>query len=136
MRPHSNYWETQTAVSRALETDLMNDTESIKKLTWIIYLLAANLVAMAIVAGALVFGLLPKVERAVQTSERVEARFQSFANEVQPVVTAGAGKAIETIQKVDAERLSKTATEKADSLLDTAAERAKRFIESDKKKSE
>lgn len=104
-----------------------------KKLTWIICLLAANLLVMVTLGGALVFGLLPKVERAVQTTERVEARFQSFADEVQPVVSASAGKAVETIKKIDAERLSETATEKSDALIGAAAERAKRFLERDKK---
>ncbi len=77
------------------------------------------------VAGCceIVFGLPPKLVRAVQSTERVEARFQSFANEVQPVVSAGAGKTIEAIKKMDADRLSETATEKADSLMDAAAER-------------
>ena len=39
----------------------------------------------------MVFGLLPKIERAIETTERVEARFQAFADEVQPVMTVGAG---------------------------------------------
>ena len=110
----------------------MNDTESSRKLTWVIWLLAANLIVMAIAAGAMVFGLLPKIERAIQTTDRVEARFQAFADEVQPVLTAGAGKAIETITKMDADKLSETATEKTDSLLDAAADRAKRLLDRDK----
>ena len=114
----------------------MTDTESSRKLTWVIYLLAANLVVMAVAAGAMVFGLLPKIERAVETAERVEARFQSFADEVQPVMTAGAGKAIETIKKMDAEKLSETATEKTDSLMNAATERAKRFLDKDKDKAD
>ncbi len=36
--------------------------------------------------------------------------------------------------KVDADRLSRTATEKADVLIDSAAERAKRFLDRDKEK--
>lgn len=110
----------------------MNDSDSSKKLTWMIALLAANLLVTLGVACAMVIGLLPKIERAVQTAERVEDRFQSFADEVQPVVTAGAGKAIETIKKMDAGRLSETATEKTDNLIESAAERAKRFLERDK----
>ena len=109
----------------------MDNLELTKRLTWMICLLMANLLVMVVVALAMVFGLLPKIERAVQTTERVEARFQSFADEVQPVVTAGAGKAIETIKKMDGDRLSETATEKTDSLIDAAAERAKRFLERD-----
>lgn len=111
----------------------MDHPELSKKLTWIVGLLAANLLVMIAVAGALQFGLLPKIERAVQATERFEDRFQSFADEVQPVVTAGAGKAIETIEKIDADRLSKSATEKTDQLIDSAAEKARRFLERDKK---
>jgi ATP-dependent protease HslVU (ClpYQ) peptidase subunit len=102
-------------------------------MTLLVWLSAANFVAILAGSAAIIFGLLPKLERTVQTTERVEARFQKFADEVQPVLTAGAGKAVEAIQKIDANRLSKTATEKTDKLLDAAAERAKRFIDSDKK---
>ena len=51
---------------------------------------------------------------------------------MQPVLTSGAGKAIETIKKMDAQKLSETATEKAGSLIDAAAERASRFLHGDK----
>lgn len=110
----------------------MENPEVSKKLNWMICLLTANLLVMVAVGCAIVFGLLPKIERAVQTTERVEARFHSFANEVQPVVTAGAGKAIETIKKMDTDRLSETVTEKTDSLIDAAAQNAKRFLDRDK----
>ncbi len=110
----------------------MTDAESSRKLNWVIWLLAANLLVMVLGAAALVFGLLPKIERAIEATERVETRFQSFADEVQPVLTAGAGKAIETIKKMDADKLSETATEKTDSLMDAAADRAKRFLDRDK----
>lgn len=106
----------------------MTDNESSKKLTWIVRLLAANLLVLAIASVALLFGLLPKIERAVSTAERVEARFYSFADDVQPVLSAGAGKAIETIQKMDADKLSETATDKTNSLMDAAAEKAKRLL--------
>ena len=89
----------------------MTDAESSRKLNWVIWLLAANLLVMVLGAAALVFGLLPKLERAIEATERVETRFQSFADEVQPVLTSGAGKAIETIKKMDADKLSETATE-------------------------
>ena len=101
-----------------------------------IVVLAANLFVTVVFACAMVLALLPKIERVVQTTERVEARFQSFADEVQPVVTAGTGKAFETIKNVDADRLSETATEKTDTLIDAAAERAKRFLERDKTQDE
>ena len=111
---------------------LMPETDSSRKLTWVIWLLAANVIVMAITAGAMLFGLLPKIERAIETTERVEARIQSFADEVQPVLTAGAGKAVETISKIDTDKLSETATEKTDSLIDAATDRAKRFLDRDK----
>lgn len=114
----------------------MNDTLAVHKLTWVVGLLAANLIVMTIAAGAMVFGLLPKIERAIQSTERVEARFQAFADEVQPVLTAGAGKAIETITKMDGDKLSKTATESTDSLMDAATDRAKRFLDRGKGENE
>ncbi|MCC9658870.1 hypothetical protein [Rhodopirellula halodulae] len=114
----------------------MNETDLSKKLTWMVRLLAANLFVTSLAVAGLVFGLLPKVERAVSTTERMEARFQRFADEVQPVVTASAGKAIETIQQMDAERLSETATERTDALMEAAADRAKRFLERDQAGSE
>ena len=114
----------------------MSDSDVGKKLNWMVALLAANLLATIVLGCALAFGLLPKVERAVSATERVEARFQTFADEVQPVVTAGAGKAIETIEKMDADRLSETATEKTDALIDSAAERARRFLERDQETEE
>ncbi len=114
----------------------MDTTNTSQKLTIVISLLAANLLVVAVAAGAMVFGLLPKIERVVLASERVESRFQSFADEVQPVMTAGAAKTIETIKKIDADQLSKTATDKTNALLDSATERAKRYLERDKAKQE
>lgn len=106
----------------------MTDNESSRKLTWIVWLLALNLLVLAVASAALLLGLLPKIERAVGTAERVEARFQLFADDVQPVLSASAGKAIETIQKMDSDKLSETATKKTDSLMNAAAERAKRLL--------
>jgi hypothetical protein len=111
----------------------MDNPETSKKLDRITYLLAANFLVMAIGAGGLVVGLLPKLERVTHTTERVEQRFQAFADEVQPVVSAGAGKAIESIKKIDADLLSKTATERSDELLRAAAEKAQRYLNRDKK---
>lgn len=111
----------------------MNHPETSKKLDRITYLLVANLLVMSIGAAGLVVGLLPKLERVTHTTERVEQRFQSFADDVQPVVSAGAGKAIESIRKIDADRLSKTATDRSDELLEAASERAKRYLGRDKK---
>ena len=111
----------------------MNDSETAKKLDRIASLLVANLLVIAIGAGGLIAGLLPKLGRVADTTERVEQRFQAFADEVQPVVSAGAGKAIESIKKIDADRLSKTATERSDELLGAASDRAKRYLSRDKR---
>ena len=111
----------------------MSPDETIKKLDRITTLLVANLAVMAIGTVALVAGLLPMLGRLADTTERVEKRLQSFADEVQPVVSAGAGKAIESIRKMDSDRLSKTATDRSDELLDSASERAKRYFDRDKK---
>ena len=111
----------------------MNDSTTNKDLLGIKRILLANLVIMVGGVVGLVFGLLPKLERTTQVAEKLEARFQDFADEVQPVVNAGAGKAVESIKKMDADRLSKTATDKTDDLIDAASERAKRYFEKDKK---
>ncbi|QDU58522.1 6TM ABC transporter family protein [Aeoliella mucimassa] len=110
----------------------MDQPEVVKKLSIMVWLLAANMIAVVVLGAGLVFGLLPKIERAVQSVERVESRFGNFADKVQPVVTAGAGKAIETIKKVDSDKLSETATEKTDQVIEAAAERAKRLFNRDK----
>lgn len=110
----------------------MNGSDVSSQMTWVIRLLTLNLVALIIGAGTLIFGFLPKIERAIQATERVESRFQDFADNVEPVLTAGAGKAIQTIQGMNAEQLSETATENVDSLLDAATEHAKRFLEKNK----
>lgn len=111
----------------------MDNPETSKKLDLIAYLLMANLFAMTIGAVGLLVGFLPKLERVVHTTERVEHRFQSFADEVQPVVSAGAEKAIESINKMDTDRLSQTATERSDELIRAASEKAKRFLNRDVK---
>jgi len=91
-------------------------------------LLVAIIVGITTIGFMCFWAFMAKVERVVQTTERIEARFQSFANEVQPVVSASAGKAIEAIQKVDADKLSETVTEKTDNLINSASDRAKRKI--------
>ncbi len=111
----------------------MSEANTSQKLNYVIYLLGGNLLIMIIGTGAILFGLIPKIERAISATERVEARFQDFANEVQPVLTASADKAIETIKKIDAEKLSQSATNKTDTILEAAAEKAKRYLEKDKK---
>lgn len=98
------------------------------RLNWIVRLLAANLIVLIILGVGLIFALLPKVERAVQVSERVEGRFQEFADKVQPVLESGAGKAVETIRKMDADRMSETATESTNSVMEAAAEKAKKLL--------
>ena len=112
---------------------MTDNPETSKKLDRIADLLVANLIVIAISAGCLVIGLLTKLERVTRSTERVEQRFQSFADEVQPVVSSGAGKAIESINKIDSDRLSKAATDRTDELLRAASEKAKRYLERDKK---
>ena len=100
-----------------------------RKLDRISLLLTLNLAAFVLTALLVVGGLLPILLKVSRTTVRVEQRFQDFADEVQPVVSAGAGKAIETITGIDAGRLSDTATESSDQLIRSAGERAKRYLE-------
>jgi hypothetical protein len=116
----------------------MNDAASVatqKQLSLIVYLLAGNLAALVIGAAALVVGLLPKLERVAQTTERVEARLQSLADTVEPVLQAGVGKSIQAIESMDTKKLSESATKAADGVIDAAGERAKRYLDKDKSKS-
>lgn len=106
----------------------MDNPETTKKLDRIANLLMANLLVMAIAAVALIVGLLPKLERisrsserVAQSTERVDQRFQSFADDVQPVVSAGANVAVDTINKI-----------KSDELIDAASDKAKRLLGLDK----
>ncbi|WP_149753713.1 hypothetical protein [Rubripirellula obstinata] len=101
----------------------------VKKLVW---LSTAILTVMAVLLIALVALLIPKLERAVSTTERVEARFQSFADEVQPVVGAGAGKAVEAITQMDANDCLKPRPTAPTKLYRAIGERAKRFLDRDK----
>lgn len=110
----------------------MSEPEIARKLDRISLLLTLNLVCMLLAAAGLVGGLLPIMLKIRKSTERVEQRFQEFANEVQPVVASGAGKAIEAIKKVDADRLSETATESSNEVIKAVGERAKRYLE-DKK---
>lgn len=115
------------------ETHNAELTAYVKRLTWVT---TANLVVMVVLLVALVALLTPKLERAVSTTERVEARFQSFADDVQPVIGAGAGKAVEAIKQIDAKRLSETATESSDETIRALGERAKRYLDRDKQDSD
>ncbi len=99
----------------------------------LIWIAGANLVVMLVLAVCIVAVVMPKLERAVATTERVEARFQSFADDVQPVVGAGAGKAVETIKNMDATKLSETATQSTDQAIEALGDRAKRFLRRDEK---
>jgi hypothetical protein len=112
------------AVNQAMENDEIH-----RKLDRISFLLTANLFVMAICGVGLVAGLLPKLGRLTEATERVEKRFQSFADDVQPVVSAGAGKVVDSIRQIDSERLSNTATESTDELIKAAGEKAKRYLE-------
>jgi hypothetical protein len=121
----------------------MDHPETSKKLDRITNLLIANLMVMFFGITALIVGLLPKLERitrsserVAQSSERVDQRFQSFADEVQPVVSAGANVAIESINKINSGQLSKTATEKSEQLIDAASKKALRFLGAEEEKVE
>lgn len=121
----------------------MDHPNNSKKLDRIANLLILNLIVMFIGAAVLIVGLLPKLERisrsserVAQSTERVDQRFQSFADEVQPVVSAGADIAKQSIDKIDTDRLSKSATEKSDQLIDAATDKAKRLLGIDKEKEE
>ncbi len=106
----------------------MDHLETAKKLDRITNLLILNLMVMLIGAAALIVGLLPKLERVAKSTERVakstervDQRFQSFADDVQPVVSAGADMAIDSLNKI-----------KSDELIDSASDKAKRFLGLDK----
>lgn len=98
------------------------------KLRQIVWLLSANLAVTLVFVAVVVLGLMPKAQRALDATERVEARFQSFADDVQPVIKSGAGKAVDAIEGMDTKGLS----ERANEVVDAAAERAKRALEKDK----
>lgn len=102
----------------------------IRQLVW---LGSVNLIVMIGLAGILLLALLPKLERAVATSERVEARFQDLADELQPVLNASTEKSIEAIQKMDADQLAETATQSSDEAIRELGESAKRFLNRDKR---
>jgi hypothetical protein len=101
-----------------------------RRLNHIVWLLAANLALTSVFLAVLALGFLPKAQRALDATERVEARFQSFADDVQPVLKAGSGKAVEAIEGMDSVGLS----EKANEVVDAAADRAKRALEKDKER--
>ena len=107
----------------------MNDNEIIKKMEQLAFLVKMLIICFIVGILAIVGGLLPLILKVSNTTERVEQRFQDFADVVQPVVAAGAGKAVETISQMDAERLSNTATESSDEVIRAAGERTKRFLE-------
>jgi outer membrane murein-binding lipoprotein Lpp len=79
-----------------------------KILTTTVVVQAVVLVAAVVVVA---ISVLPKVERVTSTAERLEARFQSFANKVEPVVETGAAKAVELIRKIDSELVGEKLTE-------------------------
>jgi len=108
----------------------MDHPETTKKLDRIANLLILNLVVILIGSAALIVGLLPKLERVARgtervakSTERVDQRFQSFADDVQPVISTGADVAIDSLNKI-----------KSDELIDAASDKAKRFLGLDKEK--
>lgn len=99
-----------------------------QRLNQIVWLLAANLVVTLAFVAIVLVGVMPKIDRAVGVTERVEARFQSFADDVQPVIKSGAGKTVDAIEGMDTKGMS----ERANEVIDAAADRAKRALEKDK----
>jgi hypothetical protein len=115
---------------------MMSNESSNSSVRFLCFITAVQTVVIIALGCVLVFSLLPKAERGVQVAERIEARFQAFADEVQPVVSAGAGKAIEAVRKMDADKLGATATEAVDTTIGAAKDRVKKFIDGKKKESE
>lgn len=85
------------------------------------------LVVVVLIVGALV---VLKLGRAVESVERVEARFQSLADDLQPVIAASGAKAIEAIGGIDADQVSTN----ADRLIGAGADRLERYLESDERR--
>ena len=110
----------------------MEEPEIAKKLDRIILLFVSNLLVVSVAAVALVVGLIPKLERAVNATERLELRLHEFADKVDPILSAGAGKAVQSLENMDTERLSKSATDASDALIKAAAEKAKAMLEGKK----
>ncbi len=112
------------------------DSKVIGLLRWVVGLLALNLVVIAVTAAVLILGLTPKAERGVQVAERMEERFQGIADHVEPVVMAGAGKTIQAIQNMDASQIADHATDGVSGVVDSAAERARDYLNNKKQKKE
>lgn len=104
-----------------------------KALIALVVLGVLQLVVIVILGAVLIGTAMPKLERGVQVAERVEGRFNGFADKVEPVITAGAGKAIDAIKGMDAGKISGAATEGVTETLEAGKERAKRFFNKDKK---
>ncbi len=85
---------------------------------------------LAIIVGGWI--ALAKSERVVVATERMETRFQRFADHVEPVAVAGGEKAVEAVRNLDAEK----AADKGDELIEAAAEKAKRFLNRDQESPE
>jgi len=71
----------------------------------------------------------PKVERAVQVTERLEARVQELTDEIQPVLVAGALKAVESITEIDASQIGQRATQETEGVVGAAADRLREAID-------
>jgi len=102
----------------------MNDKITHKKLNNISWLLALNAALTALLAGTIVFYIVPKVNG-------VEERFHSFADEVEPVIKSSAGKANDFLEGMDTEAIGDDAEERARDILDAAAEKAEKILKGD-----
>ena len=108
------------------------EPEIAKKLDRITLLLVSNMLVIAVACVCLVVGIIPKMERAVAASERIEKRVHGMADSLDPVLSKSAGKAIESIENIDTKKLSKTATDASDALIKAAADKAKSLLEGKK----
>ncbi|MEM9478170.1 MAG: hypothetical protein AAGA58_00765 [Verrucomicrobiota bacterium] len=102
-----------------------------KRQRQVIGLLTANLIT--IVVGAAIISILFLMEsRKIRASvERIETRFHTIADDVQPVVSTGAGKVVEGMENLDVEGISKTLSDKSNALLEAASDKAIDFLKKD-----
>lgn len=91
-------------------------------------------VALVTTLGFVAISILPKVERVTSTAERLEARFHSFADKVEPVVDTGAAKAVESLKRIDSEVVGEKLTEGVSETVDATKQRMKRILDGDKKR--
>jgi hypothetical protein len=103
----------------------------VKILTFVVI---GQAIGLLLALGWIGVSILPKVERITSTAERLEARFQSFAEKVEPVIATGAAKAVESIRQIDSHVVGEKLTEGVSETVDGAKGRLKRILDGDQKK--